>query len=76
MTNLEIIERVENLGGSVKDNYATFKFDEEVSNDNCESITLQDAINVEKQMMDLGFDGALIGHPFDEGDSTYIYFVL
>lgn len=67
---------IEEMGGSVNENYATFYFDKKVSNDNCESITLQSAIRVETQMMELGYDGALIGHPLDEGDLNYIYFKI
>jgi hypothetical protein len=76
LTKNQIIEKIETLGGAVTKNYATFKFDTSVSNDNCQSITLVEAINVETKMMDLGFDGALIGHPFDEDDITYIYFEI
>jgi len=29
---------------------------------------------LEDKMMELGFDGAITGHPLDQGDSNYIYF--
>jgi hypothetical protein len=73
-TRKQIIEKVENLGGYVSNNKAYFEFGQSVSNDNNESITSKSAINIEKQMMDLGVDGALIGTEFNEGDDLGIYF--
>lgn len=78
MTDLQIAERVENLGGTMSNDNtrAYFSFSEDVSNDGGESITLQEALNIEGQMMDLGFDGALIGTAFNEGDLKGIYFQI
>ena len=72
----QITERIENLGGTVNENVtkAYFTFDENVSDENGEEITLPDAIAIEGQMMDLGFEGALIGTRFNDGDTTGIYF--
>jgi hypothetical protein len=78
MTQLQIKERVENLGGTVSDDgtRAYFSFNEDVSKDGGETISLKDALYIEGQMMDLGFDGALIGTPFNDGDPRGIYFNL
>ena len=29
---------------------------------------------LEDKMLELGFEGAITGHPLDQSDSTYIYF--
>lgn len=78
MTQLQIKERVENLGGTVSEDgtRAYFSFNEDVSNDGGESISLKEALDIEGQMMDLGFDGALIGTPFNDGDPKGIYFQI
>ena len=78
MTDLQIKERVENLGGTISEDgtQARFSFDEDVSSDNGETITLKEAVNIERQMMHLGFDGALIGTAFNEGDLKGIYFQI
>jgi hypothetical protein len=70
-------ERIENLGGTLLDDkYAIFRFSEPVSNDKGETITLQEALAVEGQMIDSGYEGALIGHPFDLSDDHCIYFEI
>ena len=71
----QLNERIENLGGELNGNIAEFSFSENVSNDG-ESITLKAAIFVEKQMMDLGFDGALLGSSLDESDWSVIRFEI
>ena len=78
MTDLQIKERVENLGGTVsKDGTrAHFSFNEDVSKDSGETISLKEALDIERQMMDLGLDGALIGTAFNEGDLKGIYFQI
>ena len=76
MTKVQIKERVENLGGRVNEDItvAEFSFNEEVTNDGGENITLKEALNIESQMMDLGFDGGLIGSILDESDWTVLRF--
>jgi hypothetical protein len=78
MTDLQIKERVENLGGTVSEDgtRAYFSFNEDVSKDGGETISLKDALDIEGQMMGLGFDGALIGTPFNEGGLKGIYFQI
>jgi|GEM_PF-4015234 len=75
-TQDQIFEMVKNMGGSIYDGYAVFVFDNPVSDDGGESITLDQALDVENKMLDAGFEGALIGHPFDESDFSYIHFKL
>jgi hypothetical protein len=72
------IERIENLGGSVNQDHtvAIFRFTEPVSTNGGESITLKDALDIEGQMLGCGYEGALIGHPFDDSDVNCIHFQI
>lgn len=72
------IEMIENLGGTItEDNkYAIFNFPDNVCMNDpwFEKLTLPDAIAIEKQMIYMGYEGALIGHPYDENNPKTIYF--
>lgn len=75
-TKEQIKERVENLGGQVNEDVtiAQFSFNEDVSKDGGENITLKEAIEIESKMMDLGFEGGLIGSTLDDADCTVLRF--
>jgi hypothetical protein len=69
-------ERVENLGGFVIGNKAYFTFDQPVSEDGGESISLEEALNIQGKMMDMGYEGALIGTPANDMDLMGIFFEI
>lgn len=70
------IDKIEKRGGELSHMCYVFTFKKIVSQDLGESLTLKKAIEVEDMMMELGFDGALIGHPLDVNDLHYIYFQI
>lgn len=66
---------IEEMGGFWVNDDAVFRFGQPVSSDNCQTITLKKAQNIEKELMDdLEFPGALIGHPMDDSDDNCIHF--
>ena len=78
LKNEELKEIVEKLGGQVNEDatIAEFSFDDDVSSDGGENITLESAIEIEKQMMSLGFDGGLLGSELDESDWSVLRFEI
>ena len=73
----ELNKEIKSLGADIIDNkYSVFTYNEYVSNDNGENITLQKAISDENKMIELGYSGALIGHPYDHSDINTIYFEI
>lgn len=70
------IEMIEKLGGFVTDDRKKvyFRFAKKVSISDGQTITLSEALKIEKQLIGAGYDGALIGHPLDESDEYCIYF--
>lgn len=67
------IEAIEKLGGNIHDDYITFEVENQEYGEHCED---EERIWNEIQKILPGIDGALQGHPLDEGDLNYIYFKL
>lgn len=66
---------VEEMGGFWIEDHACFRFDEPVSDDGGESLSLSAAIEIQETLMDeFEFPGALLGHPIFGADATCIYF--
>lgn len=67
------IEVIRQLGGTILNDYITFEVDNQVWGEHCEAEkTLWD----EMQNIFPQIDGAVQGHPFDEGDMNYLYFKI
>lgn len=65
------IEAIEKIGGIIHDDYITFEVKNQIWGEHCED---EESIWSEIQKIIPGIDGALQGHPLDEGDLNYIYF--
>ena len=67
------IEAIEKLGGTIHDDYITFEVENQEYGEHCED---EERIWIQIQKILPGIDGALQGHPLDEGDFNYIYFKI
>ncbi len=67
------IEEIEKLGGTIHEDFITFEVQNQEWGEHCPD---EEKIWVEIQKILPGIDGALQGHPFDEGDLSYIYFKI
>ena len=74
--NVVLMEEIKKIGGHINKDMTIveFSFDEDVSNDNGESITNSKAIKIEEHMMGFGFDGGMIGSELDDEDFSVLRF--
>ena len=62
------------LGGYEDMNSIIFEFDHVICSENGDEITSKEANQIQEKMLDLGFEGALLGHPLDESDDKFFHF--
>lgn len=70
----QIIAKAIDLGGYDSLNCIIFEFDHVICTENGDEITSKRALKIQDQMLKLGFEGAVLGHPLDEGDNATFYF--